>query len=232
MTTGPDVKFVAVGEIELAYTTMGDPQAPPVLLIAGLGGQLISWDDRFCQLLVDRGLFVVRFDNRDVGLSTHLGAGAEAEADQAPVYALGDLAADAAGLIGALDLDSAHVVGVSMGGMIVQILAIEHPERVRSLTSIMSTTGDPEVGEATPEAMALLLSPPLTTRGQVLDQSVLANRLLGSPAFAVPEEELRERAARAYDRCYYPDGVARQLRACLTTPDRTAALVASSSRRW
>jgi pimeloyl-ACP methyl ester carboxylesterase len=111
-----------------------------------------------------------------------------------------------------------------MGGMIVQILAIEHPERVRSLTSIMSTTGNREVGEATPEAFALLTSPPATTREEVLDHSVLDNRLMGSPAFPVAEKELRDRVARAFDRCYYPDGVARQLQACLTMPDRTAAL--------
>ena len=220
------MSLAPVGDVELAYTTMGNPQAPPVLLIAGLSGQLISWDDEFCRLLVDRGLFVVRFDNRDVGLSTHVddAAGAEVPGAQAPVYALADLAADAAGLIDALGLGSAHVVGVSMGGMIVQILAIEHPERVRSLTSIMSTTGDPDVGEATAEAIALLMSPPLTSREQVLEESVLAHRVLGSPAFPLAEDQLRDRAARSFDRCYYPDGVARQLHACLTTPDRTEAL--------
>ena len=131
-----DVRRVPVGDVDLACTTTGDPADPPVLLVAGLGAQLISWDDEFCQALVDRGLYVIRFDNRDAGLSTHLD---EAEA---PAYALADLADDAAGLIEVLGLESAHVVGASMGGMIVQLLAIAHPGRVRSVTSIMSTTGD------------------------------------------------------------------------------------------
>lgn len=220
------MRLAAVGDVELAYTTMGSPQSPPVLLVAGLGGQLISWDDEFCRLLVDRELFVVRFDNRDVGLSTHVDAatGPGAAGAQAPAYVLADLAADAAGLIDALGLDSAHLVGVSMGGMIVQLLAIEHRDRVRSVTSIMSTTGDPAVGEATPEATALLMSPPPSTREQVQDRGVLGSRLIGSPDFPVAEDQLRDRAARAFDRCYYPEGVARQLLACLSTPDRTEAL--------
>ncbi len=150
-----DVQQVTVGDVELAYTAAGDAADPPVLLVAGLGAQLISWEDGFVQALVDRGLYVIRFDNRDAGLSTHLG---DAAPDRA--YALTDLAGDAAGLIDALGLGSAHVVGVSMGGMIVQLLAIEHPGRVRSLTSIMSTTGDREVGEASDAAIALLMAPP------------------------------------------------------------------------
>ena len=153
-----DVQQVTVGDVDLAYTAAGDPADPPVLLVAGLGAQLISWEDGFCQALVDRGLYVIRFDNRDAGLSTHLGKGPDL------AYGLTDLAGDTAGLIDALGLGSAHVVGVSMGGMIVQLLAIEHPGRVRSLTSIMSTTGDPEVGEASDAAIALLMAPPAATR--------------------------------------------------------------------
>ena len=214
-----DVQRVTVGDVELAYTTAGDRDDPPVLLVAGLGAQLISWEDGFCQALVDRGLSVIRFDNRDAGLSTHLG-----EADPALAYALVDLAGDAAGLIDALGLESAHVVGASMGGMIVQLLAVEHPVRVRSLTSIMSTTGDPAVGEASEAAIAVLMAPPAGSREGVLEGAVVANRVTGSPSYPMAADELRARAGRAFDRAYDPAGFARQLRACLTTPDRTAAL--------
>ena len=219
MSTEADAQKVTVGDLEIAYITTGDEANPPLLLVAGLGAQLISWDDGFCQQLVDRGLYVIRFDNRDAGLSTHLGDGV-----QEPAYSLVDLAADAAGLIDALGLGSCHVVGASMGGMIVQLLAIEHPRRVRSLTSIMSTTGDPAVGEASDDAIAVLMATPATTREAVLDGAVLTNRVLGSPSYPIAAEELRSRAARAYDRAYDPAGFARQLQACFTTPDRTADL--------
>ena len=217
MTINVDVQSVTVGDMDLAYTTAGDPADPPVLLVAGLGAQLISWEDGFCQALVDRGLYAIRFDNRDAGLSSHLGGAA-------PAYGLADLAADAAGLIDALGLGSAHVVGASMGGMIVQLLAIEHPGRVRSLTSIMSTTGDPAVGEASDAAIAVLMAPPAGTRDGVLDGAVMANRVLGSPSYPMAADELRARAGRAFDRAYDPAGFGRQLQACLTTPDRTEAL--------
>jgi pimeloyl-ACP methyl ester carboxylesterase len=197
-----DVQQVTVGDVELAYTAAGDPADPPVLLVAGLGAQLISWEDGFVQALVDRGLYVIRFDNRDAGLSTHLG---DAAPDRA--YALTDLAGDAAGLIDALGLGSAHVVGVSMGGMIVQLLAIEHPDRVRSLTSIMSTTGDPQVGEASDAAIAMLMAPPAGTREGVIEGAVLSNRVMGSPSYPMVADEVRARAARAFDRAYDPAGL-------------------------
>ena len=218
MIIDADVQRVTVGDVDLAYITAGDPADPPVLLVAGLGAQLISWEDGFCQALVDRGLYVIRFDNRDAGLSTHLGESGEI------AYPLTELAADAAGLIDVLGLGSAHVVGVSMGGMIVQLLAIEHPGRVRSLTSIMSTTGDREVGEASDAAIALLMAPPAANREAVIEGSVLSNRVMGSPSYPTTPDEVRARAARAYDRAYDPAGFARQLQACLTTPDRTDAL--------
>ena len=159
------------GDIAIAYETFGDAADPPVLLIMGLGAQLLSWQEDFCQQLVDRGLFVVRFDNRDVGLSTHLhhaplpdlAAIQSGDSSTAP-YTLSDMASDAANLIESLGLGSAHVVGASMGGMIGQVLAIEHPDRVRSLTSIMSTTGDPNVGQSTQEAFAQLAQPAARTR--------------------------------------------------------------------
>ncbi len=217
--TSEDVQRVRVGAVELATTTTGDPADPPVLLVAGLGAQLISWDDGFCRALADRGLYVVRFDNRDAGLSTHLG-----ESPAEPAYALSDLAGDAAGLVDELGLGSVHVVGASMGGMIAQLVAIEHPDRVRSLTSIMSTTGDPTVGEASQAAIAALTAPPALTREAVLDGAVVANRIMGSPDHPMAADEVRARAGRAFDRAYDPVGFGRQLQACLTTPDRTEAL--------
>ena len=154
------------GEIAIAYESFGDAADPPVLLIMGLGGQLLSWQEDFCRQLADCGLFVVRFDNRDVGLSTHLhdvplpdlAAIQRGDTSTAP-YTLSDMASDTVSLVEALGVDSVHVVGASMGGMIGQVLAIEHPDRVRSLTSIMSTTGDPAVGRATKEAFAQLARP-------------------------------------------------------------------------
>ena len=209
------VQRVTVGDVDLAYTAAGDPADPPVLLVAGLGAQLIRWADGVCQALTAREFYVIRFDNRDAGLSTHLGTGTDL------AYGLTDLAGDAAGLIDALGLGSSHLVGVSMGGMIAQLLTIEHPGRVRSLTSIMSTTGDPEVGEASDAATALLTAPPAATREAVIEGAVLSNRVMGSPSYPTAPDEVRARAARAFDRAYDPAGFGRQLQACLTTPDRT-----------
>jgi pimeloyl-ACP methyl ester carboxylesterase len=231
MLPSAEVQHTAVGDIHIAYNTLGKPIDPPVLLISGLGAQLIAWDDAFCQELVDRGMFVIRFDNRDVGLSSHLARGSLAHstattagAPPTAPYTLADMAADAAGVIDSLGLDSAHVVGISLGGMIAQILAIEHPERVRSLTSIMSTTGNDRVGQPTEAARALLLLPPVSTREDAMDRAGRVHRALGSPAYRIDETELRDRAARAFDRAFDPQGVVRQLVAAITTPDRTEDL--------
>ena len=220
-----------VGDIDVAYNTLGEATDPPVVLISGLGAQLIAWDDAFCQELVDRGLFVIRFDNRDVGLSSHLAdrppsdpSAETAGAAPAACYTLAQMAADTAGLIHNLGLGSAHVVGISLGGMIAQILAIEHPERVRSLTSIMSTTGHDQVGQPTDAARALFLLPPVSTREGAMDREVLFNRTVGSPAYPAEQTELRDRAVRAFDRAFNPQGVSRQLAAAMTTPDRTEEL--------
>lgn len=225
-----DVQHARVGEIELAYETFGRPDDAPVVLVMGLGGQMLLWPDVFCRALVDHGLFVVRFDNRDVGLSTHLDGviapelpDLAARTAQAP-YTLEDMAADAAGLVDALGLESAHLVGASLGGMIVQVLAIEHPERVRSLTSIMSTTGDTLVGAPTEEAIGALFSPPATSREEAQDRAVTIRRIIGSPGFAFDEDEYRERVAVAYDRSYDPAGIMRQLAAVVSGPDRTERL--------
>jgi len=217
--------------IEIAYERFGEKSAPPVLLVMGLGTQMLAWPEGFCSLLVDRGLQVIRFDNRDVGLSTHLHdapppdvMAAFAGDYSSAAYTLTDMAADAVALLDALGLEGAHIVGASLGGMIAQTIAIEHPSRVRSLTSIMSTTGDRSVGQATQEATAALLAPPATSREEAMDRTVAAFRVIGSPGFELDEAELRERTGLSYDRAFDPGGVARQLVGVLASPDRTVAL--------
>jgi pimeloyl-ACP methyl ester carboxylesterase len=197
----------------------------------GLGGQLLSWQEDFCLQLADHGLFVVRFDNRDVGLSTHLhdlplpDLAAIQSGDISTVpYTLSDMASDTVRLIEALGLGSTHVVGASMGGMIGQVLAIEHPDRVRSLTSIMSTTGDPNVGQPTDEAFAELARPAARTREEMIARRLQSHRVVGSPDFPTSDTELRDRAGQAFDRNFDPDGGMRQFAAALASPDRTADL--------
>ncbi|SEO91487.1 Pimeloyl-ACP methyl ester carboxylesterase [Trujillonella endophytica] len=220
----------SVGAVELAYETFGSPGDTPLLLVMGLATQMIGWPDEFCRELAGRGLHVVRFDNRDIGLSTHLDAAGAPDvtalltgAGTAP-YSLADMAGDAAGLLDALGWDSAHVVGASMGGMIAQSLAVRHPRRVRSLTSIMSTTGDRTVGSPAAAALGVLLAPPARSREEALERAVDTYRVIGSPGFEFDETGLRERAGLSFDRAYDPAGVARQLAAVLTTDDRTAHL--------
>jgi pimeloyl-ACP methyl ester carboxylesterase len=226
-----EIRRVRCGEVELAYETFGDPGDPPVLLVMGLATQMIGWPDEFCRGLADTGLFVVRFDNRDIGLSTHVDDAGAPDimavfgGDHSSVpYGLADLADDTVGLLDALGLDSAHLVGASMGGMIAQLVAVRHPERVRSLTSIMSTTGDPAVGAPAEAALGVLLAPPATDREGAVQRAVDTYRVIGSPGFEFDETSLRERAGLSFDRAYNPAGVARQLAAILTTTDRTADL--------
>ncbi len=217
--------------IEIAYESFGDPQASPVLLLMGLGTQMLGWPDGFCETLAGHGLRVIRFDNRDIGLSTHLTdaplpdvrAALLGDASSAS-YRLSDMAADTVGLLDALGLDSAHLVGASMGGMIAQTAAIEHPLRVRSLTSIMSSTGAPSVGQATPRALEALLSPPAATRAEAIDRTVAIVRVIGSPGFELDEPDLRRRTGLAYDRSNDPIGVGRQLVAIAASGNRTTAL--------
>lgn len=216
--------------ITIEYETFGDPGAPPVLLIMGLGAQLTMWDEPFCKALVDAGLFVIRYDNRDVGRSTWFDEAGEPTLAEllggtaTPAYSMADLAADAAGLLDALGIESAHIVGASMGGMIAQTFAIAYPERTRTLVSIMSTTGDPSVGQPHPEALAALTAPVPTTRDEVMDQSVETWRIIGSPGFDFDEQGVRDRAGEAFDRAFHPAGTARQLAAIIFQPDRTPAL--------
>ena len=219
--------------IDIAFERFGDPQARPVLLIMGLGTQMLGWPDGFCRVMVDRGAQVIRFDNRDIGLSTHItdapapdvSAALTGDLSSAP-YKLSDMAGDTVGLLDALELQSAHVVGASMGGMIAQTVAIEYPDRIRSLTSIMSTTGDPSVGQPTRPALAALLSPPATSREQAIERTLAIVRVIGSPGFELDEAEIRRRTGLAYDRSNDPVGVARQLVAIAASGDRTAALSA------
>ena len=224
------VEKVSANGIELAYETFGATSNQPLLLVMGLATQMLAWHDDFCADLVDRGFHVIRFDNRDIGLSTHLAdapppdlMAAFAGDTSSASYTLEDMADDAVGLLDALDIGSAHLVGASMGGMIAQTVAIRHPARVRSLTSIMSTTS-PDVGGPTEEAMALLFAPPATNRDEAVERSVNTYRIIGSPAYPLDETWLRSIAGTSYDRSYDPMGVARQLLAVQASGDRGPAL--------
>jgi pimeloyl-ACP methyl ester carboxylesterase len=226
-----EVPAKTAGGIRIVYETFGDRADPPVLLVMGLGTQLLGWRAAFCAALVERGHFVIRYDNRDIGLSTHL--------DDAPrpdfpalltgdassaAYDLSDMADDAVALLDHLGLDAAHVVGVSLGGMIAQTLAIDHPERVLSLTSIMSTTGDRGVGGASEAAMAALLAPPAPSREEALERGVASAQVLGSPGYPVDPDEVRRHVGEAWDRDHDPAGVGRQLAAIYASGDRTTRL--------
>jgi pimeloyl-ACP methyl ester carboxylesterase len=216
--------------IELEYDMFGGPSAQPLLLIMGLGAQMLSWDEAFCSQLVDRGFQVIRFDNRDSGLSTWMkdaGPPDMASAfsgDPHPAYQLDDLAADAAGLLAALNINAAHIVGASMGGFIAQLVAINHPERVLSLTSIMSGPGGHDEVAPKPEGAAVLMVSPPDTRAERIEQSMHIRRVLLGPGDPFDEAVERAHATRAVDRAYYPAGVGRQLLAILAAKSRTGRL--------
>jgi pimeloyl-ACP methyl ester carboxylesterase len=227
--------FVPNTGVELEYDTFGSPADPALLLIMGFTAQLTSWPDSFCKLFADRDLFVIRFDNRDCGLSTKLdgvqvdlgtvmmAALAEQPLPEVP-YTLSDMAADAIGLLDHLGIERAHVMGASMGGMIAQTVAIEHPGRCHSLVSVMSMPGEPEVGQPTPEAATALLTPPPLER---------AAYIAASPRWMTwhskkyrDEQRTRTQAATDYDRSFYPEGAGRQLAAIYASGRRTAGLSA------
>ena len=228
----PNVK---ANGIQIEYDTIGNPACPPLLLIMGLGGQLIHWDDDFCRQLAARGLFIVRFDNRDTGLSTRfeaaglpnmselLDARMQGQSIQAP-YRLDDMANDAAKLLEALDIEKAHICGSSMGGMIAQALALRHPQRLLSLISIYSTTGNPDLPQPQPAAMEALLSPQPAERRAYIDFNVITMQAIAGSGFPFDEQFIRSISARAYDRGFYPPGVGRQMMAVMAQEDRTSAL--------
>jgi pimeloyl-ACP methyl ester carboxylesterase len=224
--------------LALEYESLGDEKGEPLLLIMGLGAQMTRWPAALTDKLVAAGFRVIRFDNRDVGLSQKLDAagppnmaaivealGRGAKPDAA--YTLDDMAADAVGLLDALGIRRAHIVGASMGGMIAQLVAADYPDRVLSLTSIMSTTGAPDLPRATPEAMAVLNDrgpDPQKDFEGFLAHSVKGSRVIGSPGYPADEAELRERAAADFRRCYYPVGFARQYAAVMASGERRSKL--------
>jgi pimeloyl-ACP methyl ester carboxylesterase len=218
--------------VELCYRTYGDPAGEPMLLLMGLASPLSWWDPELCSMLARRGYLVITFDNRDVGRSTKVGrrvtrgmlVRAFAGARVRPPYSMTDLARDAFGLLDHLGIDRAHVVGVSMGGMIAQTMAIEEPDRVRSLTSIMSTTGRRTVGWQHPKLFPPLLKPLRPGREAYADSSVAMWRRIGSPGYPRPDERTREIAEQTFDRGISPSGTLRQMMAVLTQPNRSARL--------
>lgn len=222
--------------IEIEYETFGKKSDPALLLIMGLGAQLTLWPDDFCEGLAQRGFFVVRYDNRDVGLSTDFESWGKANLPRAMLmsaiglkpgapYKLDDMAADAVGLMEALGLARAHIVGVSMGGMIAQIVAGKYPQRTLSLVSVMSTTGRRSLPRGKPEALRVLLSRPEGKDRETLVQfGMNVRRVIGSPGYPMPEAEARRNVERNIDRRYYPQGVSRQFLAVLASGDRVKLL--------
>jgi len=229
--TASGEQFARIGKLKLCYETFGAPDAPPLLLVMGLASQMLLWEEEFCEQLAARGFRAIRFDNRDVGRSTILRDAPVPKRWQLAVrdprgaaYSLDDLADDAAGLLEQLGIDSAHVVGASMGGMIAQALAIRHPDRVRSLVSIMSTTGNRRVGRAHPRLALRMLRAAARDREGYIADHIETYRQIGTRGFPLDEARLRERAGRLFDRGIHPAGSARQLAAIVTAADRTERL--------
>jgi pimeloyl-ACP methyl ester carboxylesterase len=224
-------RIAPVNGIEIAYQEIGEEDAEPLLLIMGLATQMVAWEEGFCAMLAERGFRVVRFDNRDVGHSTKIeSAGLPRRTDMllgrrrtAP-YLLRDMAEDTTGLMDHLEIESAHLVGASMGGMIAQTVAIRRPQRVRSLVSMMSTTGNRWLGMPTWKAFGTLFARPGAGREAAIEHTVKIFRIIGSPGYPMDEAHFRELAAVSYDRSHSRAGVARQLHAITASGDRTMAL--------
>jgi len=224
-----------VNNIQIEYDTFGDPSSKPLLLVMGLGAQMILWLDELCELFVNKGFYVIRFDNRDVGLSTKIeeagvpdlmaaiNALQKGEEVKAP-YSLEDMADDAIGVLDALNIDKAHICGASMGGMIVQIIAYRHPTRVLSLTSIMSTTGNPDLPQAKPEILQILFTPIPSKREAYIEESVKRRQIIYGSGFPFDENLARELSAKVYDRNFYPQGMMRQLMAIMANGNRKPKL--------
>jgi len=213
--------------IHLFYEDQGDPHGEPLLLIMGFTAQLTAWPAAFLDDLVQRGFRVIRADNRDCGLSTYLHGVPvnpfEVDPTKVP-YLLADMAADLVGILDHLGIERAHLVGASMGGMIAQIFALDHPDRVLSLCSLMSTTGAPDVGQPTAEALMVLLAPPPPDRAAAIERGVQVTAVIGSRTHPGDPDEVRRGIAEGYDRAHYPEGAARQLAAMLASGDRTERL--------
>jgi pimeloyl-ACP methyl ester carboxylesterase len=203
------------GDVEIHYETFGEEGRPALVLVNGLGSQCINFSVAMCEAFAAEGFRVIRFDNRDTGLSSKL-EGVE--------YTLRDMAGDVLAVVDAEGLDRVHVLGTSMGGMIVQRLAIDHPERLLSMTSVMSRTGEPGFGDSTPEALAVLMAPPATSRDEYIDSHVAAIAVYGSDHDWIDPAETRARAAAAFDRCFHPAGIRRQMMAVAADGSRDEAL--------
>jgi pimeloyl-ACP methyl ester carboxylesterase len=218
--------------IDLCYQTFGDPAGDPLLLVMGLGGPMTWWNPDFCRELAERGFFVIRFDNRDTGRSTKVGGRVRRSSlirafggrGTPPPYTLDEMADDAFGLLEALGIGAAHIVGVSMGGMIVQTMALSHPDRVVSLTSIMSTVGKRTVGWQHPKLLPLLIAPRGPGRAAYAETSARMWQLIGSPGYPEPHADVLARAEETWDRGFSANGVMRQMLAILAQPDRTPGL--------
>ena len=231
MVNAPRSGVVPANGVQLAYETFGEPGGRPLVMVMGLGASMLMWHPDLCAMLAGRGFFVIRFDNRDVGRSTHrhdapapdlMGAMIRGDVSTAS-YSLDDMAEDAFGLLGALGLPAAHVVGASMGGMIAQVMAARHPERVLSLTSIMSTPA-PRLTNPTPAATAVLMQAPATTREGAIRQGLEAARVTGSPGYPADEQWRIELMGQLWDEGLDPAGTARQLMAIYASGDRTEAV--------
>jgi pimeloyl-ACP methyl ester carboxylesterase len=203
------------GSVEIHFESFGDPNRPTLLLVNGLGSQCINYAVEWCEMFCDEGFGVVRFDNRDVGLSTKLGE---------PGYSLVDMAEDAIAVLDTVGVERAHVMGCSMGGMIVQRLAIDHPDRLLSVTSVMSRPGEPGYGDSSAEALAFLMAPPPSSRSDYIDHQVAALRVYGSQPEWLDEDAIRARAGAAFDRCFCPAGIARQMQAVVRDGSRADQL--------
>lgn len=224
-----------VNDVNIVYDSFGNTSDPAILLIMGLGCQMIDWGEEFCSQLASHGYWTIRFDNRDVGLSTKLDdlgtpdirAMLTARNDGQPVqspYSLSQMSDDTVGLLDFTEIDSAHVIGLSMGGEIAQLMAIHHPKRLLSLTSIMSSTAEPVLPRPTPEASALLTDPAPPEREDYIEYRLAHRRVLCGPGFPFDEKFAREHAGRRFDRGLHPDGFARQLAAILASEGRKEAL--------
>jgi pimeloyl-ACP methyl ester carboxylesterase len=223
--------FCRVGDIDICYETFGDPADPAMLLIMGLGTQMLAWHEDFCAELAGRGFFVVRYDNRDIGRSTILGEAPIPTLGQilrrdkrAASYTLAEMAADGVGLLDHLGIERAHLVGASMGGMIAQTIAARRPERVLSLTSIMSSTGSRWRGQPALKTYRQFLRPVSTDRATYIAQTAALFDIIGSPGFDRDEPALRDLLGRMYDRSHDPGSSSRQLAAILASGNRTAEL--------